>query len=308
MGRAEFEEKDFEAPLYNQLTDGKRDIWTPGQCFEAHMGIDFSANVDSPQFWNKFGKYKPKGAILSDYKMGSFIKKVKKNKALPNFRMNLFIQAKRPYIHSGSRGLIYNVKHYSFSIKREQQKILERLNHKLNHKALLVYAAPAFGTYEELYKYTHDGTMISNTSFPKVSNLSGHSKWYYYDANNGIAHSEPEEQETKNIFKLIDELEQENNYSDNTNFYENLIFLANVIISTLIEFPDAEQANSVLLQIKEMQTLYENQLHIVYEERGHYIYQYKEYLNRNYILYYIFYAYNIVAIFCNMFYLGWFTF
>ena len=304
MGHAEFEEKDFEAPLYNQLMDGKRDIWTPGQCFEAHLGIDFSGNVNSDQFWDRFGGYKPKGAILSDYKMEYVLKKIKKRKVLPNFSMNLFIQAKRPYIHSGSRGLIYNIKHYSFNIKQEQQKVLERLNHKLNHRALLVYAAPVFGTYEELYKYTNAGTMISNTSFPRVSNLSGHSKWYYYDANNGTAHSDPEEQKTKNIFELIDELGQENNYSDNMNFYENLIFLAETIFNTLLEFPNNVQANSVLSQISEMRKLYENQLNIVYEDQGYYRFQYEQYLNTNNFLYYVF---NVIVVFCNMFNLSWFT-
>lgn len=307
MGYAEFEEKDFEAPLYNQLMNGKRDIWTPGQCFEAHLGIDFSGNVNSHQFWNKFGGYKPKGVTLSDYKMGYVLNKIKKRKGLPNFRMNLFIQAKRPYIHSGKRGSVYNIKHYSFDIKQEQQKVLERLNHKIKHRALLVYAAPVFGTYKELFKCTNDGTMISNTSFPKVSNLSGHFKWYYYDANNGIAHSDPEEQKTRNIFSLIDELKRENNNSNNTSYYENLIFLANEIIGTLAEFPNDVQTNSVLSQIREIQIIYENQLHIVYEEQDHYEYLYKKYLNTNNLLYNTFYAYDVIAVFCNMFYLFWFT-
>ena len=34
MDLAEFEEKEFEKPLYNQLEDGSREVWTPGQCFE----------------------------------------------------------------------------------------------------------------------------------------------------------------------------------------------------------------------------------------------------------------------------------
>lgn len=307
MGYAEFEEKDFEKSLYNQLENGEHDVWAPGQCLEKHIGIDFSGNINSREFWNRFGGHKPKGVVLKDYKMGYVLKKVKKGNILPNFKMNLFIQAKRPYIHSGVRSSIYSTKHYSFNINVKQQKILEKLDHKLKHRALLVYAAPVFGTYKELYQYTHDVTIISHTSFPKVSNLSGHTKWYYYDSNSGTAHSEPEEQKTKSIFKLIDDFKQENNYSDNENCYANLFFLSNAIVGTLAEFPDNVQANSLFSQIREMQKLYQKQLHFVYEEQVRYGYQYEEYLNPNYLLYYTFYAFNVVAMFCNMFNLSWFT-
>lgn len=50
IGYAEFEEKDFEEPLYNQLENGERDVWTPGQCLEEHIGIDFSGNMNSCLF------------------------------------------------------------------------------------------------------------------------------------------------------------------------------------------------------------------------------------------------------------------
>lgn len=44
MGFAEFEEKEFEKPLYNQLENGKGDVWTPGQCFEGYIVFDYSGN------------------------------------------------------------------------------------------------------------------------------------------------------------------------------------------------------------------------------------------------------------------------
>lgn len=40
MKEPEFEEKDFEAPLYNQLLFGSHNIATPGQVFEGKFGID----------------------------------------------------------------------------------------------------------------------------------------------------------------------------------------------------------------------------------------------------------------------------
>lgn len=73
------------------------------------------------------------------------------------------------------------------------------------------------------------------------------------------------------------------------------------------EFPNDVQTNSVLSQIREIQKIYENQLHIVYEEHDHYEYLYEKYLNINNLLYNTFYAYDVIAVFCNMFYLFWFT-
>lgn len=303
MGFAEFEEKEFEKPLYNQLENGKCDVWTPGQCFEAHIGFDYSGNIGSYEFWDRFGGYMPKGVILSDYNMGYILKKIKKQRRLPTFSLNLFIQAKRPYIHSGifSKS-VFDIKHYSFDINQRQQKILDRLDHKLHHRALLVYASPVFGTYEELYKYTQDGIIISNTSFPKVSDLSGHTQWYYCDANSGIAHSEPEEQKTRNILELIEDFKHGNNYTYVGSFYENLMSLSKTIIDTLEDLKKDVQVDFCFKQIREMQNLYEYQQRLyrkIYHEINHH-----EYIEDSYM---VFYAFSVVTIFCDVFNLDWFV-
>lgn len=258
MGFAEFEEKEFEKPLYNQLENGKCDVWTPGQCFEGYIGFDYSGNIDTYEFWKRFGGFVPKGVVLNDYNMGYIWKKMKRKRILPNFSINLFIQAKRPYIHSGTfSGAIYDTKHYSFEINHRQQRILERLDQKLNHRALLVYASPVFGTYEELYRYTREGNVIDNTSFPKIDTLAGHSHWYYCDTKNGIAHSEPEEEKSFNIFELIERLKQENYDIENTDFNENIHILSQAVRSVLDEFREDIQVRFCLSQIKDLQMFYE---------------------------------------------------
>lgn len=101
LGLAEFEEKEFEKPLYNQLENGKCDVWAPGQCLEGYIGFDFSGDINLYEFWERFGGFIPRGAILKDYNMGYIWRKMKRKRMLPDFSINLFIQAKRPYIHSG---------------------------------------------------------------------------------------------------------------------------------------------------------------------------------------------------------------
>lgn len=258
MGFAEFEEKEFEKPLYNQLENGKCDVWTPGQCYEGYIGFDYSANIDTYEFWNRFGGFIPKGVVLNDYNMGYIWRKMKKKRMLPDFSVNLFIQAKRPYIHSGTySGAIFDTKHYSFEVNQRQQKILERLDQKLHHRALLVYAAPVFGTYEELYRYTREEKVISNTSFPKIDALSGHFHWYYCNAENGIAHSEPEEKESPSIFELIKEIKQGYYNIENRNFKQNIRDLSEIVINVLNEFLEDTQVRYCFSQIKDMRMFYE---------------------------------------------------
>lgn len=290
MGFAEFEEKEFEKPLYNQLENGRCDVWSPGQCLEAHIGFDFSGNIDTSEFWDRFGRFIPKGVILDDYKMGYVLKKMKKEISLPDYSLNLFIQAKRPYIHSGTYGeSVYDFKHYSFEIKPNQQKILEKLEHKLRHRALLVYASPVFGTYEELYKHTKDRTMISNTSFPKVSILSGHTHWYYCSANSGVAHSEPEKYEIQHIFDLVEELKYQQ--EDNKSYHENLELLAKLITDSLKEFNEDIQVKYYFYKLDSIEKSNE---YMLYARK--YDYNYRDII-----------LFLRITFFCEVFNLNWFV-
>lgn len=291
MGFAEFEEKEFEKPLYNQLENGKCDVWTPGQCFEGYIGFDYGGNISTYEFWDKFGGFIPRGTILSDYNMGYIWKKMKKKRMLPDFSMNLFIQAKRPYIHSGAyRSAIYDIKHYSFEINQKQQKILEKLELKLCHRALLVYATPVFGTYGELYEHIRNKDIIDNTSFPKVSILSGHSHWFYCDSENGIAHSEPEEIKSFSIFELINAFEQVRVHSNDFKYDDNIVTLSDVIDEILEEFNEDVQVKYCISQINEMYRFYE--------------YRQNRLENINYQIVTCFLKINI---FCEVFNLDWFV-
>lgn len=309
MEYAEFEEKEFERPLYTQLENGSTlNVWSPGQCFEAYIGIDYAGNILSHEFWGRFGGYIPRGAILNDYSMGYIWKMMKKRKMLPNFSLNLFIQAKRPYVLDGKKeDSVYKGRYYSFKINQRQQRILEKLNHKLHNRALLVYAAPAFETRKELYQYTQNGNIISQTSFPKVSDLSGHSHWYYRDAYEGIAYSEPSSKHTENIFRLIESFVSESQYrysESQYNFLEdergftfmmtrNLEVLSDIIMEVLNESSNEDvQAQFFISQVEDLEMKYEH-------------------AHRRYFIDPEFYmaelCYMKVNLFCEVYNLKWFT-
>ena len=66
---SDFEEKDYEAPLYNQLESSCTSLlWTPGQVFEQHIGIDRAMFPEDPDFWEILGSRPRRGVLLEDYR------------------------------------------------------------------------------------------------------------------------------------------------------------------------------------------------------------------------------------------------
>jgi hypothetical protein len=198
MRPAEFEEKDFEGPLYSQLLSGSRNFATPGQVFEGRFGVDAVLEVLNPVFWTLFSyAVPPGGLVLNDYKWGFIWRGPGKKRTLPNFSVNALIQAKRPDVLEGRRsafaGLGISARYWRFFVTAYQQQILDRVSRVLGNRALIVYASPAFDTFDELYSLTTSGQVVNTSSFIKVQKMSGHKSWNYnVPGTEGIAESEPE--------------------------------------------------------------------------------------------------------------------
>ena len=184
MKLADFEESEYRGPLYNQLEWGNHLVWEPGQVFEKHIGIDRAALCTNAYFWRLHGFNNPPFGIWMHKSSWDFIwQERKKEKLLPNFQLNLFLQAKRPYVLSrGSKKLKEaGIKSscWKFGITDHQQKALEKLEHKMGDEALVCYASPAFHKQSDLYKHTISRTIVENSTFPLVSKLKEHAAWYY---------------------------------------------------------------------------------------------------------------------------------
>jgi len=212
MRPAEFEEKDFEGPLYVQLLSGSINFATPGQVFEGQFGIDAALMAWNLKFWTLFGYPKiPDGVILNHFRWGFIWRKIGKRRPLPNFSINVMIQAKRPDFLQGIRSYFahYGISgsYWRFFIKPHQQTILEKISNVLRQRALIVYASPAFDKFDELYAYTSSNAIVENTNFVRIRSLRDHNSWNYNSPGcRGVAETEPEEVNEGKFDSMLNEL------------------------------------------------------------------------------------------------------
>jgi len=255
MKDAQFEEKDYEGPLYNQLLFGSPSIATPGQVFEGKFGIDAALQVLHPFFWGLYGHPSvPCGVCLRDYAWGFIWRRLGHVRPLPNFSVNLLVQSKRPTVLAHARGALHSLgirgTFWRFLIKRHQQEILERIAQTLRRKALVIYASPAFDTLDQLYEFTQNRTIVVNSCFVKIDKMTGHHQWNYDGpGTQGVALSEPEFIEDSSFYLLLEELAEAGN--PNADIEEELMHLHKLTFSVCQELASSNPLARFIVKTNE---------------------------------------------------------
>jgi hypothetical protein len=209
MEHAEFEEKDYEGPLYHELLSGNHRISTPGQVFESAFGIDAMMEAHHPLFWDLWGYMDiPAGIMLNDYRWGWVWRRHGSARKLPTFQVNLLIQAKRPDYLRGKRVDLSRCGisggYWRFAVREHQQVLLEQLERRLRNRALVVYATPVFHELGPLYDHIEKQAIVENSSFVRPTRMKGHHHWNYDKPGCvGAATSEPEAIEDADFITLL---------------------------------------------------------------------------------------------------------
>ena len=210
---AEFEEKEYEHPLNVELlSDNRNPLWTPGQVFEEHFGIDAALHATHPRFWRLFGyTHIPHGVILDHFRWGQIWRHTGHRRQLPTFRTNLLLQTKRPHhrIVNNTAYALHGIagQYWQFEKTEHQQKALEYLHNRLSNRALICYACAAFHSLTDLYSHTTNQSLVDNSTFVQVHRMTNHHKWVYNQAGTvGIGCSEIEKIEDKNFRDQIKSL------------------------------------------------------------------------------------------------------
>jgi len=263
---AEFEEKQYEHYMNFELLCKHNilNLFPPGQHLEHYLGFDVALYSCNHKFWkyfkdlwrwynyyyyrifNKFPYIKPEDVRFFEELLGKYLNYI------PKIKFNLFIQYKRPeYLTSNrSKEWIYWKKpYYRYHIINHQQQLLKNLALNIDrHSALVIYASPAFHTQKQLWENVQRKTIIDNSNYCKVTDLSGHMKYTYINGGKyGIALSEPEKIENLNFEKSIGNFKEESRYENNI---YTVINLANQVENSIEKSSYSEYYKYYLMILK----------------------------------------------------------
>ncbi|HLE56825.1 MAG TPA: hypothetical protein VJB15_07060 [Rhodothermia bacterium] len=186
MKSVEFEEKEYEAFLYTQLERGTLQLWSPGQVLEHYLGIDRGLLTVCEYLWQLKGHSQPLRGFAPYYFADLWHHLPRRRSArgrLPRFRLNCFVQAKRPSygVRLPPRLTKLGVApvFYRFDVDQHQQSCIERVAQRLANRALFVYAAAVYHTTRDLFRHSGRGTTVEHSTFPDIVAMTGHKAWYY---------------------------------------------------------------------------------------------------------------------------------
>ncbi|GAY19626.1 hypothetical protein [Sphingobium fuliginis] len=195
---AEFKEKTYETYFLAEVARLTNILYSPDQTDEGALGFDGSFYLPLPPSraifpYIRFRRWRHLIG-MSAGEIDDFGEEL--NSHLPPFRLNLFVQYKRPEWMHGSNATewpSWSTSYFRYTIEAKQQGLLEGIVEAAAGRAAVVYAAAAFRLNSELFAHAEAGTVVPNSNIASVEMLTGHKRFTYTAPGSyGIAHSEPE--------------------------------------------------------------------------------------------------------------------
>lgn len=246
MKSAQFEEREYENALYNQMA--LDDVqWPPGTVLEQYLGFDLGVFLSRDFLWRLHGYARPLAGLSLFHDLWPLLARTPQSRdRLPSFRLNCFIQAKRPAV--GRRlarklaGLGLGSPFFVFRTEPEQQRCLEIAAAALHDRALFVYAAPVFATSNELFSHRTLGDVAEHSTFPQAVHLAGHGAWYYSQpGTTGVLNPDFTRAQFPSLEEQIGALRQRNARAERQTQSVNLQTLAELLQGTLREAADIRE-------------------------------------------------------------------
>lgn len=200
----DYEEAQFEAPLMAELADSSQSLFRPGNVAERMLGFDGAVLSHHPLFWSLWGRSPGTGKpSLPDWLFDQEV-----DLTLPEWRLNLFVQSKRPQWMKQSHAKEWEEwkkEYFRFIITPHQQGALEICTERLGSAGLVVYAAPAIGEARELHEVIATQNVVNETNFVEAERLTGFRRYSYVAAGvGGKRHGSVEEVPHLDIFEALD--------------------------------------------------------------------------------------------------------
>jgi len=257
-----YEEKTFETYFNTEMTRKYDPVFfPPGQVQENILGFDNSFYLPfTTSFWAYFGFDK----IYSVFYLNELEEYLfERINSLPNIKINLMLQYKRPEyltLSTAKEWQSWNQPYFRYAVESEQQRVLMKISDYCNGNVVALYAAPAVKNRDELLRFAINSVIINNTNLKYAHDLNDHRRNTY--ANSGsysIAFSEPEKIENVDLSHVI------NKYSSKYNSDKKVIsHNKNSNVASIIQFASiVEEINENKLtnfHIKRNKTLSEYKL------------------------------------------------
>ena len=211
---AEFKEKTCETYFLAEVARLTNILYSPDQTDEGSLGFDGSFFLPLPAWrmvfpYLRFRRWRRLVGISAS-EIDDFGKEL--NSHLPHFRLNLFVQYKRPEWMRRSNSAewsSWSAPYFRYTIESKQQRLLENIVEAATGRAAVVYAAAAFRLNSELFKHAEAETVLPNSNISSVEMLTGHERFTYLGPGSyGIAHSEPEAIESPSLNTVLARMEE----------------------------------------------------------------------------------------------------
>jgi hypothetical protein len=126
---------------------------------------------------------------------------------MPDFRLNLFVQFKRP-IYLTSRGAKewsdWKQSYFRYETTPHQQEALERIDAQSYGRAATIYASPAFRHDKVLWEHMRNGAVVEHSNMASAGKLKGHEHYSYIAPGYfGKGHSETVDIESDPLQQII---------------------------------------------------------------------------------------------------------
>ena len=248
--RAEFEEKIYEIYFAIELDKHTKDVYPSGQCLEFALGFDAAFFVGMwhrwryPHFFEVWWPSRHRGITLSE-EIAEIDETARGlSNVLPPFRLNLFLQYKRPELLSRKNSKEWNCwrqSYFRYGITSHQQRALERVLRASGGRAAVVYVAPAFIEIKELFRNAQSGNLIASSNIVSVNRLTRHSRYTYVSAgSDGVGHSDAEDIGGEDFDQMIAAAGDQ----DALGFYDHVIQVAGFVEADV----DAESEEGDMLE------------------------------------------------------------
>jgi hypothetical protein len=222
--RCQFAERQYEFYLNNELTS-RALVFIPDPRFEYYLAVDaatFTTNHRLWQLWYGWQFWRHRPGIDIGPELWDLAEHELRDRTFPQLKCNLFLQYKRPEFitrdYRSNAHQHWQRSYYKYEIEKHQQDILSRLEQRASSDALVVYACPAFHTWNELIAAR--GRIIDNSNFTEPHEMQGHSKNTFIAAGrDGFACSGPHRYKRLDILEKLKSLsKKEVQYEDNVEF------------------------------------------------------------------------------------------